>query len=76
LAQRAIDNDYRNVKIYRCPSYPDTDQTVCYVVNGWEFQSETDMVGSETQQATPLSACRNLASTVSLPIMSMGRGVR
>ncbi|MDH4238965.1 MAG: type II secretion system GspH family protein [Phycisphaerae bacterium] len=66
LAQRPIDNDYRNVKIYRCPSYPDTDQTVCYVVNGWEFRSETDMVGYETREPTPLSACRNLASTIYL----------
>jgi prepilin-type N-terminal cleavage/methylation domain-containing protein/prepilin-type processing-associated H-X9-DG protein len=66
LAQRAIDNDYRNVKIYRCPGYPDTEQTVCYVVNGWEFQSETDMVGREVEKPTPLSACRNLASTIYL----------
>jgi prepilin-type processing-associated H-X9-DG protein len=66
LAQRAIDNDYRNVKIYRCPSYPDTDQTVCYVVNGWEFRSETDVVGYQTEEPTPLSGCRNLASTIYL----------
>jgi prepilin-type processing-associated H-X9-DG protein len=66
LAQRPINNDYRNVKIYRCPSYPDTDQTVCYVVNGWEFVSKTDMVGGETDKPTPLSTCRNLASTIYL----------
>jgi len=66
LAQRAINNDYRNVKIYRCPSYHDKEQTVCYVVNGWDFQSETDMVGGETQKPTLLSACRNLASTIYL----------
>jgi len=28
--------DYRNVKIYRCPLYPDKKQTVCYVINGWD----------------------------------------
>jgi len=66
LAQRPIDNDYRNVKIYRCPSYPDKDQTVCYVVNGWDFTSDTDMVGHEIRDTTPLSACRNLASTIYL----------
>jgi len=66
LAQRAIDNDYRNVKIYRCPSYPDTEQTVCYVVNGWDFTSDTDMVGYETREPTPLSACRSLAFTIYL----------
>ncbi|MHC4640564.1 MAG: type II secretion system protein [Planctomycetota bacterium] len=66
LAQRPIDNDYRNVKIYRCPSYPDPDQTICYVVNGWEFSSDIDMVGGETIVPTPLSDCRNLASTIYL----------
>lgn len=66
LAQRPVDNDYRTVKIYRCPCYPDTDQTVCYVVNGWEFRSETDMVGREVEDPTPLSACRYLASTIYL----------
>jgi len=66
LAQRAINKDYRNVKIYRCPSYPDKDQTVCYVVNGWDFTSDTDMVGYEIRETTPLSACRNLASTIYL----------
>ena len=66
LAQRAIDMDYRNVEIYLCPSYPDPDQTVCYVVNGWEFTSETDMVGDEIRDPTALSTCRNLASTIYL----------
>ncbi|MHC4189062.1 MAG: type II secretion system protein [Planctomycetota bacterium] len=45
LAQKVTDNDYRTVDIYRCPSYPDTEQTVCFVVNGWEFEDKTDMVG-------------------------------
>lgn len=29
-------SDYRNVKIYRCPRYPDKRQTICYVINGWD----------------------------------------
>jgi prepilin-type processing-associated H-X9-DG protein len=29
-------SDYRNVKIYRCPLYPDKRQTICYVINGWD----------------------------------------
>jgi prepilin-type N-terminal cleavage/methylation domain-containing protein/prepilin-type processing-associated H-X9-DG protein len=32
--------DYRNVKIYRCPLYPDKRQTVCYVINGWDSIQE------------------------------------
>ena len=35
-------SDYRNVKIYRCPLYPDKRQTICYVINGWDFVHEDD----------------------------------
>ena len=35
LSQKPSGNDYRTVKIYRCPGYPVKEQTVCYVVNGW-----------------------------------------
>jgi len=31
--------DYRSVSIYRCPSYPDKEQTVCFIVNNWDFPS-------------------------------------
>ncbi|MCP4256610.1 MAG: prepilin-type N-terminal cleavage/methylation domain-containing protein [Planctomycetes bacterium] len=41
LAQKAVDDDYRNVKIFRCPSYPDKEQTLCYVVNGWPDKDGT-----------------------------------
>ena len=34
--------DYRNVKIYRCPLYPDKRQTICYVINGWDTIVEDD----------------------------------
>jgi len=66
LAQRPIDNDYRTVKIYRCPSYPDKQQTVCYVVNGWIFQDKSDMVGREIQEPTKLTACRRPSFTIYL----------
>jgi prepilin-type N-terminal cleavage/methylation domain-containing protein/prepilin-type processing-associated H-X9-DG protein len=35
-------SDYRNVKIYRCPLYPDKRQTICYVINGWDTIVEDD----------------------------------
>ncbi len=44
--QKAL--DYRAIKIYRCPAYPDHRQTVCFVINGWEFTGPTDRVGRET----------------------------
>ena len=39
VAQGAVKapDDYRSVRIYRCPSYPDKEQTICYVVNNWDF---------------------------------------
>jgi prepilin-type N-terminal cleavage/methylation domain-containing protein/prepilin-type processing-associated H-X9-DG protein len=36
LAQSVVDGDYRNVKIYRCPAYPEKRHTVCFAVNGWK----------------------------------------
>ena len=47
LAHEKDKLDYRDVKIYRCPAYPDKRQTVCYVSNGWEFDSRSDRVGRE-----------------------------
>ncbi len=60
LAQRAINKDYRNVKIYRCPSYPDKEQTLCYVVNGWPGGN-----GTEPKQSK-LTKCEHPATTVYL----------
>jgi prepilin-type N-terminal cleavage/methylation domain-containing protein/prepilin-type processing-associated H-X9-DG protein len=36
LAQSVVNGDYRNVKIYRCPAYPEKRHTVCFAVNGWK----------------------------------------
>jgi prepilin-type N-terminal cleavage/methylation domain-containing protein/prepilin-type processing-associated H-X9-DG protein len=66
LAQKPTDNDYRTVDIYRCPSYPDKEQTICYVVNGWDFDDENDMVGSEILTPTKLSNCTQRAYTIYL----------
>jgi len=72
LAQQPINDDYRTVKIYRCPSYPDKRQTVCYVVNGWAFSSKNDMVGDETGEATRLRSCRRSAYTIYLADIEHG----
>jgi prepilin-type N-terminal cleavage/methylation domain-containing protein/prepilin-type processing-associated H-X9-DG protein len=66
LSQKPINNDYRTVDIYRCPSYPDKEQTVCYVVNGWEFDNENDMTGSEILLPSKLSECTQPAYTIFL----------
>jgi len=41
------ETDFRRITIYRCPSYPDKRQTVCYVDSSWAFESKNDMVGYE-----------------------------
>ena len=59
LAQKSIDNDYRSVDIFRCPSYPDKEQTVCYVINGWTREGEP-------RGRSKLTDCKRPASTIYL----------
>jgi prepilin-type processing-associated H-X9-DG protein len=66
LVRRALEDEYRSVKNYRCPSYPDKRQMVCYVVNAWCFRSEDDMVGYETGRPTSLKECQRLGYTIYL----------
>jgi prepilin-type N-terminal cleavage/methylation domain-containing protein/prepilin-type processing-associated H-X9-DG protein len=66
LSQKPVDNDYRNVEIYRCPTYPNKEQTVCYVVNGWEFENRKDMTGREIQRPSKLTNVTQRASTIYL----------
>ena len=44
LAQSVMAGDYRNVKIFRCPAYPEKLNTVCFAVNGWK-DGRTVVVG-------------------------------
>lgn len=60
--------DYRSVKMYRCPSFPDKEQTVCYVSNGWDpanygrqYQGATQINGF-----TKLISYKRLGSTIYL----------
>lgn len=61
LAQKPVSDDYRTVDIFRCPSYPDKEQTVCYVVNGWP-----DDGGSYASRPTRLTECRSPATKIYL----------
>jgi prepilin-type N-terminal cleavage/methylation domain-containing protein/prepilin-type processing-associated H-X9-DG protein len=60
LAQRPINEDYRNVKIYRCPSYPDRSQTIGYVVNSWSDEPVDDV------SLFKVTSCRRRAYTIYL----------
>ena len=58
LSQKPVD--------YRCPSYPNKEQTVCYVVNGWEFENRNDMMGREIVRPSKLTNVTQRASTIYL----------
>jgi len=73
LAQRPMNDDYRNVKIFRCPSYPDRQQTVCFVVNGWDFRNEDDLIGYEQGDPTVLTPFRRRSETIYLGDNEFGR---
>jgi prepilin-type N-terminal cleavage/methylation domain-containing protein/prepilin-type processing-associated H-X9-DG protein len=65
LGEKAIGTDYRSVKIYRCKSYPDKNQTVCYVVNAWDLPEAGDEAPSrETDEASSILGMRRLANIV------------
>ena len=46
-------NDYRNVKIYRCPNYPNRNQTICYVINAWGWSTKTKDLTKTNEVCTP-----------------------
>jgi prepilin-type N-terminal cleavage/methylation domain-containing protein/prepilin-type processing-associated H-X9-DG protein len=48
-------NDFRRVGIYKCPSYPDKRQLICYVDNAWRFSSVSDNIGYEITGFTKIS---------------------
>jgi len=58
--------DYRAVGIYRCPSYPDKRQTVCFVASSWTFRGIHDRVGHETNDPRGLEEFDQPAETLYL----------
>ena len=59
-------NDYRRVRIYTCPSYPDKTQLICYVANSWQFSSPLDMVGFELTGLSKMTRVKKPAETIYL----------
>ena len=50
LPEGGTQRDYRNIRIFRCPSYPkpkrrQKPQVITYTVNAWRFNSPRDMNG-------------------------------
>jgi len=64
LDEKFAAKDYRDVPVYRCPSFPDPAQCVTYVDSSWSFRSRDDMVGFEIYEPTHLSRFAYPASTI------------
>ncbi len=59
-------NEFKKVKIYTCPSYPDKRQLICYVDNAWQFSSLTDQVGYELNGLSKINRIRRPTDTIYL----------
>ena len=59
-------NDFKKVKLYTCPSYPDKRQLICYVDNAWQFSTPMDQVGYELNGLSKLTRIRRPSDTVYL----------
>jgi prepilin-type N-terminal cleavage/methylation domain-containing protein/prepilin-type processing-associated H-X9-DG protein len=57
-------DQYKRVKVYTCPSYPNKQQMVCYVVNGWEFNNPRDMTGHEIVGRTRITRIQQPVDTI------------
>ena len=57
---------FGDMDIYRCPSYPNKEQALCYVINNWEFDGNNDFVGKSANQDKPaeLSLYRRHSGTI------------
>ena len=68
------DGDYRNVDIYKCKSFPRTgvgigdisnkEQTVCFVVNDWQFEDYNDDIGTSIGKPTKIIDVHRPASVI------------
>jgi len=59
-------NEFRKVRIYTCPSYPDKRQLICYVDNSWYFTSPTDRIGTEVEGLTKITRFIRPAASIYL----------
>jgi len=59
-------NDYKKVRVYTCPSYPDKRQLICYVDNAWQFSSLADQTGHELNGLYKISRIQRPTDTIYL----------
>jgi prepilin-type N-terminal cleavage/methylation domain-containing protein/prepilin-type processing-associated H-X9-DG protein len=59
-------NEFKKVRIYTCPSYPDKRQLICYVDNAWQFSSLADQTGFELNGLSKINRIRRPTDTIYL----------
>jgi prepilin-type processing-associated H-X9-DG protein len=57
-------NDWAKTKVLVCPSFPDKNQVICYVINAWEFSRPTDPMGSQITGLSKLSSFQKPSDTI------------
>ena len=77
MPEGGTDDDFRNIRIYKCASYPNRDpkerQIITYVINAWKFSSPTDMVGSEQIGPSKITAFQNPSDSIHIGDNEDGR---
>ena len=70
MPEGGSDKDFRQVRIYRCAGYPNTDskrrQIITYVINAWKFTGPDDKVGSEQVGPSKVTAFQVPSDTIHL----------
>ncbi|MEC8987831.1 MAG: prepilin-type N-terminal cleavage/methylation domain-containing protein [Verrucomicrobiota bacterium] len=72
VPEGGTEQDYRNIRIFTCPSYPipkntpNKKQVVTYVVNAWNFTSTRDTTGYEQLGLSKLTAFKQPADSAYL----------
>ena len=58
--------DFIQARTFLCPSYPDKNQLIGYVVNGWTFSSAKDKIGQQHFGAGKMEEIRRPSDTIYL----------
>ena len=77
LPEGGTKKDYRNIKIFRCPSYPkpkkrQKPQVITYTVNAWRFRSTYDTVGYQQVGPSKITNFKEPSNSVYVGDSSFG----
>ena len=77
LPEGGTKKDYRNIKIFRCPSFPkpkkrQKPQVVTYTVNAWRFRSARDMTGYQQIGPSKITNFRDPSNSIYVGDSSAG----